>query len=39
MVNLVKGVGFSFIILGTLIYNKLIFKQFFADKVKQEILE
>jgi hypothetical protein len=39
VVNVVKAVGFSFIILGTLIYNKLIFKQFFADKVKQEILE
>jgi hypothetical protein len=26
-VNLVKGIGFAFIVVGTLIYNKLIFKQ------------
>lgn len=29
-VNLVKAVGFTVIILGTMIYNKLIFKQYFA---------
>lgn len=35
MVNLVKGVGFAFIILGTLIYNKLIFTAYFADRVSK----
>lgn len=29
-VNLVKAVGFAVIITGTLIYNKLIFKKYFA---------
>jgi len=29
-VNLVKAVGFTVIIFGTMIYNKLIFKQYFA---------
>lgn len=29
-VNLVKVVGFAVIITGTLIYNKLIFKKYFA---------
>jgi hypothetical protein len=38
-VNLVKGVGFAFIILGTLVYNKLIFKQYFADRVNLETPE
>lgn len=31
-VNLVKAVGFSVIIVGTMIYNKLIFKQYFAKE-------
>ena len=35
-VNLVKGAGFGFIILGTLVYNRLIFKKYFADKVKED---
>ena len=30
VVNLVKAIGFAVIITGTLIYNKLIFKQIFA---------
>ena len=30
-VNLVKGGGFGFIVLGTLIYNRLIFKQYFSE--------
>ena len=30
VVNLVKAIGFALIITGTLIYNKLIFKQIFA---------
>ena len=30
--NLVKAVGFLCIIAGTLIYNQLIFKDFFRDK-------
>lgn len=29
-VNLIKVVGFSVIIVGTMIYNKLIFKKYFA---------
>jgi hypothetical protein len=32
MVNLVKAAGFAVIITGTLIYNQLIFKQFFATE-------
>lgn len=39
VVNLVKGAGFAFIIVGTLIYNKLIFKEFFADRPQQDALE
>ena len=35
-VNLVKGAGFGFIILGTLVYNRLIFKKYFADKTKKD---
>lgn len=31
-VNLVKAVGFTVIIVGTMIYNKLIFKQYFAKE-------
>ncbi len=31
-VNLVKAVGFAVIIVGTLIYNKLLFKKYFEEK-------
>ncbi len=31
-VNLVKAVGFAVIIVGTLIYNKLIFKKYFSPE-------
>lgn len=31
-VNLVKAVGFAVIIVGTMIYNKLIFKKYFAKE-------
>lgn len=31
-VNLVKAVGFAVIIVGTMIYNKLILKQYFANE-------
>lgn len=30
-VNLVKAVGFTVIIVGTMIYNKLLFKKYFAN--------
>lgn len=33
VVNLVKAVGFVAIIFGTLIYNQLIFKEYFASTV------
>ena len=32
VVNLIKAVGFTSIIFGTLIYNQLIFKQYFQTK-------
>ena len=35
-VNLVKAVGFTVIIFGTLIYNKLIFKKYFSTEEKSE---
>lgn len=38
-VNLVKGAGFAFIIVGTLIYNKLLFKTYFADRPTKEIVD
>ena len=34
VVNLIKGVGFIFIIMGTLIYNKLVFKKCFDTSVE-----
>lgn len=37
-VNIVKAVGFSCIIMGTLIYNKLIFKKYFQDRADQKSL-
>lgn len=37
-VNLVKAVGFSFIILGTLIYNRLIFRKYFESSLEKPII-
>lgn len=37
VVNLVKGLGFSFIVVGTLIYNQLILKKYLEDKPTDDI--
>ena len=37
-VNLIKVVGFSSIIMGTLIYNRLIFQNYFPDSTEKESL-
>ena len=34
--HLVKGVGFSFIVVGTLTYNQLILKKYLEDKPSEE---
>jgi len=38
-INLIKAVGFIFIILGTLIYNKLIFASYLTKKSEEFAIE
>ena len=39
MVNIVKGIGFACIVVGTLIYNKFIFKKYLSNGEESDELK